>query len=91
MPTGPHGLVKVVVSDANIVTPHTLGGMQMSCICRRQARFSILTPKEIDCLNVTILLRQVRKVSLESRLRRLRTGDLNFLAECLQPLLLPEN
>jgi len=63
-----HGLMEIVVSDINIVAPHALGDLQMSCVCRRQARFSILSPKEIDRVNVTVLLRQVRKVSLESRL-----------------------
>ena len=66
--THSHGLVEIVVADANIVAPHTLGDLQVSCVRRRQARFSIFTPKEVDRVNGTILLRQVRKVSLESRL-----------------------
>ena len=61
-----HGLMEIVVGDINIVAPHTLGDLQVSCVCRSQARFSILSPKEIDRVNVTVLLRQVRKVSLES-------------------------
>ena len=66
--THSYGLVEIVMGDVNIVAPHTLGNLQVSCICRRQARLSILAPKEVDRMYVTILLRQVRKVSLESRL-----------------------
>jgi hypothetical protein len=83
MPSHSHGLVKIVVSNADILAPYTLSDMQMSCVCRRQARFSVLGPKEVDCVHVTILLSQVGKVPFESRLRRLRTRDLNFLAKCL--------
>ena len=68
MSSDSHGLMEIVVGDINIVAPHTLGDLQMSCVRRRQACFSILTPKEIDRVDVTVPLRQVRKVSLKSRL-----------------------
>lgn len=68
MSTHPHSLVKIVVSDANIVAVHTLGNMQVSSICCCQACFGILAPKKVDRVNVTVLLRQVTKVSFESRL-----------------------
>lgn len=37
-----------------------------------------------------ILFNEMRKVFVKGRLRRVRTCDLNFLAEGLQTLLLPE-
>ena len=83
MSTHPHSLVKIVVSDADIIAVHALGNMQVSCICCCQARFGILAPKKVDCVNVTILLCQVAKVSFESRLRCLRTRDLDSLTKCL--------
>jgi hypothetical protein len=91
MATYTHSLVKIVVGDANIVTPNPFGDKQMSRIRRREACLSVLAPEEVDRVDVAILLRQVRKVSFESWLRRLRAGNLNSLAKCLQPLLLPEN
>ena len=91
MPSHSHGLVKIVVSDAKVLAPHTLGNMQMSCICCRQTRFGILGSEEIDGVNVTILFRQVPKVPFKGRLRCLRTRNLDSLAKCLQSLLLPEN
>ena len=83
MATHTHGLVKIVVGDVNVVAPDSLGGLQMSCIRRREARLGVLAPKEVDCVYVAILLRQVRKVSLKSWLRRLRARDLDSLAKCL--------
>lgn len=38
-----------------------------------------------------ILFNEMRKMFVKSRLRRVRTCDLNFLAEGLQALLLPED
>ena len=43
--------MEIVVGDINIVAPHTLRDLQMSCVCRREARFGILSPKEIDRVN----------------------------------------
>jgi len=63
-----HGLVEVVVGDTNILAPYTFSGLQVSRICRRQARFSIFGPEEINCVHVAVLFRQMSKVSLESRL-----------------------
>jgi hypothetical protein len=91
MATHTHGVVKIVVGDVNVVAPHPLGDVQMPRICRREARFRIFAPKEIYCVDVAILLRQVREVSLKSWLRRLRARNLNSLVKCLQPLLLPED
>jgi len=91
VPADTHGLVKVVVGDADVVAPHALRDMQVSRVCRGQVRFRVLAPKEIYGLDVAILLRQMREVPFECWLRRLGTRNLYPLAKRLQTLLLPKH
>ena len=91
MPADAHGLVKVVVGDADVVTPHALGDVQVSSVRRGQVRFCILGPEEVYGVDVAVLLRQVRKVPFKRRLRRLGARNLDPLAKRLQPLLLPKH
>jgi hypothetical protein len=91
VPADAHDLVKVVVGDADVVAPHALSDMQVSRVCRGQIRFCVLGPEEVYGMDVAVLLRQVREVPLECRLRRLRARNLDPLTERLQPLLLPKH
>ena len=86
-----HGLVKVIVGDTDVVAPDALGDVQVSRVCSSQVRLCVLGPEEIYGVDAAVLLRQVREVPFEGRLRCLRTGNLDSLAECLQPLLLPKH
>lgn len=91
MPANAHDLVKVVVGDADVIAPDALSDVQVSRVCRGQIRFCVFRPKEVYGVNVAVLLRQVREVPLECRLRCLRARNLNALTKCLQPLLLPKD
>ena len=91
MPADAHDLVKVVVGDTDVVAPNTLSDVQVSRICRSQVRFCVFGPKEVYGVDVAVLLRQVREMPLECRLRCLRTRNLDTLSKCLQPLLLPKD
>ncbi len=91
MPADAHGLVEIVVGDADVVAPDALGDVQVSRVCRGQVRFCVLAPEEVYGLDVAVLLRQVREVPFERRLRRLGARNLDTLAKRLQPLLLPKH
>ena len=65
MPADAHGLVKVVVSDADVVAPHALGDVQVPRVRCGQVRFCVLGPEEIYGVDVAVLLRQVREVPLK--------------------------
>ena len=91
VPADAHGLVKIVVGDADVIAPDALGDVQMSCVCRGQVRFCVLAPKEVDGVDGAVLLRQVREVPFKRRLRSLGARNLDPLAERLQPLLLPKH
>jgi hypothetical protein len=91
VPADAYDLVEVVVGDTDVVAPDALGYVQVSCVRRGQVRFCVLRTEEVYGMDVAVLLRQVREVALEGRLRCLRARDLYPLAKCLQPLLLPKH
>ena len=70
MPADAHGLMKVVVCDADVVAPHALGNVQVSRVCRGQVRFCVLGSEEVDGVDVAVLLRQVREVPLKRQIGR---------------------
>jgi hypothetical protein len=91
VPADAHDLVKVVVGDVNVVAPETLSDVQVPRVCRSQFRFCVFGPKKVWAVDVAVLLQKVREVLFECRLRCLRPSNLDTLAKCPQPLLLPND
>ena len=83
-------VVKIKVGNPDGVTDRVASDLHVSGVCCCQDCFVLLCPKQVDGMDSTILLHEARKVSIESRLRGLVTGNLDSLAKRLEPWLRPE-
>lgn len=90
MTTYPHGIVEVVVSNTEFVTPDASCNLQVLCICRSQDGLVLFGTQKVDGMSGAILLHQMREVALKCRLGGVRPCNLNALAEGLEPLLFPK-
>lgn len=68
MPLNARDGVKVEVCNTDVVAPDALSLSQRVRICSSQRCLMILGTKQIDGLDARILVRELRKMTLKSRL-----------------------